>query len=157
MESKRILPITCNKDTQLSFHLSAVLSDDMKAWFYNRFINIRCWGIDLVVVDFMDNVIDDSYRDLFDERICYDPQRVPNGRRLIKSLKRNLCKDFYSYLWVDKYEITIHGKYLDNSISYRARKFNNELWNHGKYFAQFCEPFERLLKGHSNDDTEAAA
>lgn len=111
MESKRILPITCNKDTQLSFHLSAVLSDDMKAWFYNRFINIRCWGIDLVVVDFMDNVIDDSYRDLFDERICYDPQRVPNGRRLIKSLKRNLCKDFYSYLWIDKYEIPGSDEY----------------------------------------------
>lgn len=56
----------------------------------------------------------------------------------------------------DKDDPTLRVLYIDNSISYRARKFNNELWNHGKDFAQFCEPFERLLKGHSNDDTEAA-
>lgn len=67
-----------------------------------------------------------------------------------------LPESYFDLGGIEVIQQAIHGKYLDNSISYRARKFNNELWNHGKDFAQFCEPFERLLKGHSNDDTEAA-
>ena len=66
-----------------------------------------------------------------------------------------LPESYFDLGGIEVIQQAIHGKYLDNSITYSAKRFNNELCKHGKDFTHFCEPFERLLKEYTNDDTKA--
>ncbi len=107
----KILPIYTQPDTRLSFHLSTILSKERYSWFYERFTNIKIIGTKNVFIDFMDNIIDDSYRSLFSERICYNFNKLTDENRLLNILKEKLNNDFYSYLWLDKIEIPDTDEY----------------------------------------------
>lgn len=105
MTKSKVLPINMKPETRLSFHLSTVLSEDRYPWFYEHFINIKVWGESKVYMDFVDNIIDESYRALYSERVCYTSKMIPNEEQLIHILTDIIDRKFYSYLWLDKFEI----------------------------------------------------
>ena len=106
----KILPVYTQPDTKLSFHLNTILSKERYPWFYERFTNIKIIGTNEVLIDFVDNIIDDSYRPLFSERVCYDYNMLSEDE-LVDILKEKLNGDFYSYLWLDKIEIPDTDEY----------------------------------------------
>lgn len=66
-----LLPINTKRETRLSFHLSMVLQHHIYPWFYEKYINLIIHGDRDIVIDFIDNKIDASYREYIDERITY--------------------------------------------------------------------------------------
>lgn len=147
LTTSKILPINTKPETRLSFHLNTVLSEDMYPWFYEHFINIRMLGDKDLFLEFTDNVIDESYRPLFEERICYDEKMISDGDALVKILKTNLNNRFYSYLWVDKFEIPDTEEYQNYNFVHPVMVYGyddlvekffiiNFTWSKGSYIQQ---------------------
>ena len=155
MKHNKKLPISTAPETRLSFHLSTVLNEERYGWFYEHFINIRIAGNKDVIVDFIDNRIDDSYRLLFSERICYDVDMIKNDNDLVLILQDHVNRKFYSYLWVDKYEIPDTEEYhvytfvhpvLVYGYDDQKKIFNiiNFTWSKGSYIQEV--PYESIKK-----------
>lgn len=91
MRMNKKSPIRTNWETRLSFHLSTVLNEERYGWFYEHFINIGIYGERDVFINFIDNAIDDSYRSLFSERICYEADVIKDENELIDILRGANC------------------------------------------------------------------
>ncbi len=66
-----LLPINTKRETRLAFHLSMILQHHIYPWFYEKYINLIIHGDREIVIDFIDNKVDASYREYMDERITY--------------------------------------------------------------------------------------
>ncbi len=109
-------------------------------------------------MDFVDNIIDESYQRLYSERVCYASQMIPSGETLIHILTENINKKFYSYLWLDKYEIPetdeYHKKHYVHPVlvygydeTERVLFIINFTWNKGSYLQKVS--YEEIKKAFS--------
>lgn len=103
--SVTLLPINTKKETRLSFHLSTILQNNIYPWFYEKYINLIIHGDREIIIDFINNKIDDSYREYMEERIIYAYEDVKDKKDIIQYLKESINKSFYSYIWLDKYNL----------------------------------------------------
>ena len=158
MKHTKKLPISTKPETRLSFHLSTVLNEERYGWFYEHFINIRIAGDNDIFIDFLDNKIDESYRSLFSERICYDVNMIKDDNELVHILQGHVNRKFYSYLWLDKYEIPDTEEYHMYSFVHpvlvygyddQKEKFNiiNFTWSKGSYIQEI--PYESIKKAYA--------
>ena len=157
MRMNNKLPISTKSDARLSFHLSSVLSEERYGWFYEHFINIGIYGERDVFINFIDNAIDDSYRSLFSERICYEADVIKDENELIDILKAHVNRKFYSYLWLDKYEIPETAEYHTDSFVHPVLVYgyddSNEIfniinftWSKGSYVQEV--PYESIKSAY---------
>lgn len=107
------LYINPSKETNLSFHLSVVLRPDLYSWFYENFINVVIFGDSTYFIEFLDNIIDESYRELMEQRIIRNYNSFAQKEDVIKYLTESIENDFYSYIWVDKYYVPNNESYMN--------------------------------------------
>lgn len=155
---KHMLKINTKQETCLSFHLSTVLDEAMYPWFYEHFINIKVLGETDIFMEFVDNAIDDSYRSLFSERLCYDADMIKDENELVDILKDHVNRKFYSYLWLNKYEIPETEEYHNYSFvhpvlvygydeSHETFHIINFTWSKGSYVQEV--PYESIKKAYA--------
>lgn len=96
---KRKHPINTQKETNINFYLSMILSDEaMYNWFYERYINIAiCDGI----VDFIDNM---NYNSIIDQVRSYSWDELQQCD-LLSIVRNSICSDGFLMLWVDEYDL----------------------------------------------------
>ena len=116
MQNYKELYINLKKETHLSFHLSTILKDDLYPWFYENFINIVIFNETQYIIDFVDNKVDESYRQFMEERIVNNYDDYINHDELIKMLVKRLDNEFYTYIWLDKF-------YIPDILDYQLNHF----------------------------------
>ena len=101
-----------SNETHLSFHLSVLLRPELYAWFYENFINITILGESDQSIEFIDNFVDYSYRELMEERVVYRYDDFPDKSGIIDYLIKSIDNGFYSYMFLDKYCIPDTDSYM---------------------------------------------
>lgn len=59
----------------------------------------------LYMMDFVDNNVDESYREFMEQRIVYSFNEINDGDKLIQYICKGIDKNFYHYISIDKYYI----------------------------------------------------
>lgn len=93
-------------DSQISFHLDALLRPDMQQWLMEHFINISMKVEGFGNVDFIDNYIDDSYKLFFDE---YTIRSYAEIRDIAETyFADQLKRGNYLFINIDRYYISVN-------------------------------------------------
>ena len=115
--NKKELYINLSEETRLSFLLMPVLGDYAYSWFYEKYINLVMHAVRqdengvVYMIDFIDNHVDESYREYMQERTVDSYDEVVGGD-FIGYIKGKIDKDFYLYTSIDKHHIPDNEVYM---------------------------------------------
>ena len=147
------LHINMAKETHLAFHLSALLTPELYPWFYERFVNIEILGDSQCYIEFIDNTIDYSYRELMEERIIYSYDRLCQREEdIITYLTESIENGFYSYIWVDKHYMPGSEDYMNWHFVHPVMVYGYDDRSKTISFVHFMSAKGTVLQEVSYDD-----
>ena len=132
-----LLPINIKKEAHLSFHLIAILQNHVYPWFYEKYINLIIHGDKEITIDFIDNKIDDSYREYMEERVVYKHSDFKDKNNVINYLIDRINRSFYSYIWLDKYNLYGNEYYHINHFTHPVLVYGYDDINKNIYCIDF--------------------
>lgn len=122
---KKIMPINTSKETYINFNLCMILSDEkMKAWFYERFVNILMYDN---IIDFVDNV---NYSGIITQVKSYSWDEI---NQLNTIIKQAIQVDNFLNIWVDEFDLPCSIRYKNSHFVHPIIVYgydsNNKIYN----------------------------